>query len=63
MVNTMVDASKKKFVRYREGAALYSMGMTKFQKLSKDAHARIKVDGIVLVNREIFDRYLEAKGE
>ena len=56
MVNTMVDASKKKFVRYREGAALYSMGMTKFQKLSK-------VDGIVLVNREIFDRYLEAKGE
>lgn len=29
----------KKFVRYSEGAKAYSMGLTKFQELAKDAKA------------------------
>ncbi len=62
-VRTTIESSKKKYVRYREGAELYSMGMTKFQKLTKEAHARIKIGGIVLVNREAFEKYLETMGE
>lgn len=28
----------KKFVRYSDGAKMYSMGMTKFQEVAKDAN-------------------------
>ena len=29
----------KKFVRYSDGAKMYSMGMTKFQEVAKDANS------------------------
>lgn len=41
---------RKKFVRYKEGAEIYSMGLTKFQELAKQANAIYKVDKLVLVN-------------
>jgi len=50
---------KKKFVRYKEGAELYSMGMTKFQEISKEAGAVYKVGQLCLVNTEVLDEYLE----
>lgn len=50
----------KKFVRYKEGAEKYSLGLTKFQALAKEAKAVYKVDGIALVNCEIFERFLES---
>ena len=50
---------KKKFVRYKEGAEMYSMCQTKFEKMAKDAHAVYKLDKLVLVNCEIFEAYLE----
>ena len=43
----------KKFVRYQEGAELYSIGLTKFQELAKEAKA------VYLVNCEIFEKSLE----
>lgn len=49
----------KKFVRYKEGAEKYSLGMTKFQALAKEAKAVYKIDGVALVNCELFERYLE----
>ena len=49
----------KKFVRYKEGAERYSIGVTKFQALAKEAGAVYKVDKIALVNCEIFDKFLE----
>ena len=49
----------KKFVRYPEGAERYSIGLTKFQALAKEAKAVYKVDGIALVNCEIFEKFLE----
>lgn len=53
-------ASKKRFVRYKEGAELYSMGLTKFQQMAKDAKAIYKLDKLVLVNCDIFESYLES---
>ena len=41
------------------GAKMYSMGMTKFQELAKNAKACYKIGQLVLVNTEILDRYLE----
>lgn len=52
-------ANRKKFVRYKDGCQLYSMGMTKFQELAHEAKATIKHGGVVLVNCEILDQYLE----
>lgn len=49
----------KKFVRYKEGAQMYSMCQTKFEKMAKDAGAVYKLDKVVLVNTEIFEEYLE----
>lgn len=49
----------RKFVRYSDGAKMYSMGLTKFQELAKDAEACYKVGQLVLVNTEILDEYLE----
>ena len=49
----------KKFVRYPEGAQRYSLGLTKFQELAKEAKAVYKIDKIALVNCEIFEKYLE----
>ncbi len=50
---------KKRLVRYKEGAEMYSMGMNKFQDLAKKANAILKIDRLVLVDLDTFDQYLE----
>lgn len=60
---TDVEKTKNKaknFVRYKEGAEKYSLGLTKFQELAHEAHAVYKIDKVALVNCEIFERYLES---
>lgn len=52
--------NKKHFVRYKEGAEMYSMCQSKFEKLAKDAKATYKVNKLVLVNCELFEKYLES---
>ena len=52
--------NKKRLVRYKEGAEMYSMGMNKFQTLAKDAGAVLKIDRMVLVDLDVFDKYLES---
>lgn len=52
--------NKKHLVRYKEGAEMYSMGMNKFQTLAKEAGAILKIDRMVLVDFDVFDRYLES---
>ena len=49
----------KRFVRYAEGAEMYSMSLSKFHQLAKDAKACYKVNQLVLVNLDIIDEYLE----
>ena len=51
--------NKKRFVRYKEGAEIYSMCQSKFEQMAKDAKAIYKVDKLVLVNCDIFEEYLE----
>lgn len=52
--------SGKKFVRYKEGAQIYSISVSKFQRLAKEAGALYKVDKVALVNTELFEQYLES---
>lgn len=51
--------NNKSFVRYPEGAEMYSMSLSKFQQLAKDAKACYKMNRLVLVNLDILDEYLE----
>ena len=52
--------NKKRLVRYKDGAEMYSMGMNKFQTLAKDAGATLKIDRLDLVDLDVFDEYLES---
>lgn len=52
----------KKYVRYKEGAEMYSMSQSKFVQLARDAKAVYKIDKMVLVKCEVFEEYLETFG-
>ena len=54
------NINAKKFVRYQEVAEKYSLGLTKYQELAKEAKAVYKIDKVALANCEIFERYLES---
>mgnify|MGYP003306828159 CR=1 FL=1 len=49
-LENLVVTGKKKFVRYAEGAQLYSLGLHTFQEIAKEANAVYKVKRCVLVN-------------
>ena len=59
MDNRKKKTNNKRFVRYPEGAQMYSMSLSKFQQLAKDAKACYKMNRLVLVNLDILDEYLE----
>ena len=50
---------KKKYIRYKDGPAIYSISQKKFEQLAKEANATYKVGKAVLVNCEILEQYLE----
>lgn len=52
--------SNKKFVRYKDGAELYSLGIQNFMKIAKEAGAVRKIRGTVLVNTEKLDEYIDS---
>lgn len=58
-IEELVGSGKKKYVRYAEGAELYSMGKHSFEQIAKDAGAIRRVKGIVLVNTEKVDAFIE----
>ena len=59
MDNRTKKTNNKRFVRYQEGAEMYSMSLSKFQQVAKDAKACYKMNRLVLVNLDILDEYLE----
>lgn len=54
----LAKSGKKKFVRYDEGAQLYSMGVHMFAEMAKEAGAVYKIRHVCLVNLDIFEEYL-----
>ena len=58
-VSVAVLSGKKKFVSYKEGKDIYSVGLHTFEQLAKDAGAVYHVKRRVLVNTEKVDAYLE----
>ncbi len=54
-----VTSGVKKYVRYGEGAKLFSMGERTFMDLAKEANAVRKIKGVCLVNVEALNKYIE----
>ena len=55
------DARKlrRQYLRYKEAEVIYSMSHKKLLELADKAGAIYRVDGFVLIEREIFERFLE----
>lgn len=58
-IEGLLTNGKKKFVKYEEGAAMFSMGIHSFMELAREAKAIYRIRRIVLVNTEIIEEYLE----
>ena len=50
---------RRKYLRYQQAEIVYSLSHKKLMELASDEEAIYRLDGIVLINREIFDEYLE----
>lgn len=50
---------EKKFLRYQEAEYVYSIQHKKLFELASKAGAIYRIDGYVLINRDIFNEYLE----
>ena len=50
---------KKRYVNYKEGMALYSMGKISFRKLAQEAHALLRIKKRAIVDLDMLDDYLE----
>lgn len=50
---------RRQFLRYKEAEIVYSMQHKKILELADRAGALYRIDGYVLINRDIFDSYLE----
>lgn len=59
-LENLVLSGGKKFVSYKEGAELLSLGFNSFEDLAKDAKAVYKIKGRVLINIQLIYDYLEA---
>ena len=55
----LLTNGKKKFVKYDEGAAMFSMGIHSFMDLANEAKSVYRIRRIVFVNTEIIEEYLE----
>lgn len=50
---------RRQFLRYKEAEVVYSIQHKKLMELANEAGAIYRIDATVLINREIFDAYLE----
>ena len=59
-IKRLVAGGSKRWVRYDEGAVLYSVGIHTFHKLARDAKACYKVGGVTLIDTLKLDKFIEA---
>lgn len=58
-IKIQIENGQKQYIRYAEGAELYSMGQHTFRDMAKEAGAIRKMPGIVLVNVKQINEYIE----
>ena len=59
LVAAKAQRFRKKFLRFKDAEIVYSIQHKKLVELADDAGALYRIDGYVLIDRDIFDSYLE----
>ena len=59
LLENAVNKENRRFLRMQEAATHYGMGLTSFRKLAYEANAVYRIRKIVLVNLDLFEKYLE----
>ena len=54
---------RRQFLRYKDAEIVYSIHHKKLLEMANKAGAIYRIDGTVLINRDIFDQYLEQSHE
>ena len=54
-----VPGQLRRLLRYQQAEIVYSLSHKKLYEMASEAGAIYRYDGTVLINREIFDAYLE----
>ena len=50
---------RRQFLRYKDAEIVYSIQQKKLLEMASKAGAIYRIDGTVLINRDLFDQYLE----
>ena len=50
---------RRQFLRYKDAEIVYSIQHKKLLEMASKAGALYRIDGTVLINRDLFDQYLE----
>ena len=50
---------RRQYLRYKDAEIVYSIQHKKLLEMASKAGAIYRIDGTVLINRDIFDEYLE----
>ena len=50
---------RRQYLKYKDAEIVYSLTHRKLLEMADEAGAIYKIDGTVLINRDIFDEYLE----
>ena len=50
---------RRQYLRYKDAEIVYSIQHKKLMEMASKAGAIYRIDGTVLINRDIFDQYLE----
>ena len=58
-VSEQLRKLRRQYLRYQQAEIIYSISHKKLFELASDAGAIYRIDGTVLINRDIFDAYLE----
>lgn len=53
------DYLKPKFIRVKQAEVIYNIGKSRILEIAREAGAAIKIDRTVLIDIEVFDKYLE----
>lgn len=62
-IQTEIRIGNKKYVRVKEGALIFSMGINTFRSLALEAGAVRRLKGITLYNVETIEEYIELVGK
>ncbi len=55
-----IKLKQSRYMRYREAALYYCLGMSNIKRLAKESGATLHVGKCVLIDTEIFEKYIDS---